>query len=346
MSEKKIAYITGISGQDSSYLSELLLSKSYIVYGMIRRNSSEKYPNIEHIRDKLNLIYGDVTDSSSIVNALNTIIRNEGKDIEIFIFNMAAMSHVKTSYEIPVYTSMVDGIGTLNVLEAIRSCELKDRIKFYQASTSELYGKNSSGPQNEDTPMIPTSPYAISKLYSYWIVKNYRECYNIFAVNGILFNHTSIRRPDSFVCRKIAQACARINSGKQECLYLGNLNAKRDLGHSKDFVVAMWLMLQQETPTDYVVSMGETYSVRELCQLAWDTYEKKIHWEGEDLNEVGIVDEKIVIRVSKDFFRPSEVPMLLGDSSKARRELGWLPTYTTPEILREMVLHDEMECKK
>jgi GDPmannose 4,6-dehydratase len=336
----KIALITGITGQDGSYLSELLLEKNYIVYGIIRRHSSINTQRIDHLYSKLKLIYGDMTDQVSLQNVFNSIL-SENKDFERFeVYNLAAQSHVKVSFEVPEYTGQVDALGTLRLLETILKTGLAHKIRFYQASTSELYGKVLETPQKETTPFNPQSPYAIAKLYSYWMVKNYRDSYNLFACNGILFNHTSPRRGETFVCRKITRAVAAINAGKQECLVLGNLNSKRDLGHAKDYVYGMWLMLQQDAPVDYVLSMGETYSVREIVQMAYNTYGKVVEWSGENQDEIGKVDGKVVVRVSDRYFRPAEVDLLLGDSSKARIELGWQPTYNTQQILSEMVISD------
>jgi GDPmannose 4,6-dehydratase len=343
MSEKKIAYITGISGQDGSYLSELLLSKGYIVYGMIRRNSSNSYPNIEHIRDKLNLIYGDVTDSCSISTALNTIFIQENKDFKVLeIYSLAAMSHVKISFDIPLYTGDCDGLGTLRILEAILKSGMKDKIRFYQASTSELFGRVLETPQKETTPFNPLSPYATAKMYAYYIVKNYRESYKMFAVNGTLFNHESVRRGEEFVTRKISKAVAALEVGKQKdnCLYLGNLNACRDIGCAREYCEGMWLMLQAETPTDYVLSSGETYPIRDMVQMAFNAVGKIVNWEGKNEEETGSVDGKVVVRVDPKFFRPNEVELLLGDSTKARKELGWKPVRTAQVILKEMVLYD------
>lgn len=341
MEHKRIACITGISGQDGSYLSEFLLSKNYIIYGLIRRNSNDSYPNIEHIRCKLNLVYGDITDYSSVSNMLNVIVKQEGKNFDrLEIFNLCAQSHVKVSFDIPIYTGMVDAIGTINLLECIRNHECKDKIRFYQASTSELFGKNSSGPQSIDTAFYPASPYGVAKLYSYWIVKNYRENYNLFLCNGILFNHSSPRRTPSFVCRKITLGVAAIHKGEQDCLYLGNLNSMRDLGHSRDYIEGMWLMLQQDKCKDYILSTQETFSIRQLVEMAFQVVKKKIIWEGKDLDEVGTIDGKVVVRVSKEFFRPSEVDFLLGNSEPARQELGWQPKYSTQQLIQEMVLHD------
>jgi GDPmannose 4,6-dehydratase len=338
----KVALITGITGQDGSYLAELLLSKNYKVYGIVRRGSSSNTGRINHIIDALHIIYGDVTDALSITNAFNQIyIENESLSV-LEVYNLAAQSHVKVSFDVPEYTGEVDALGTLRILEIIRSSPIKDKIRFYQASTSELYGKVLEVPQRETTPFNPQSPYAVAKLYSYWIVKNYRDSYNLFAVNGILFNHTSPRRGENFVCRKITMAVAAIKKGKQNCLRLGNLNASRDLGHAREYVEGMWRMLQQSQPLDCVLSMKETYTVRQLVEIAFVVIGIQIAWRGEGLNEVGVNAEtdEILLRVDPAFFRPAEVDLLIGDSSIAREELGWEPLMTTPEILEEMVNAD------
>lgn len=341
----RIAYLTCLTGQDSSYLCELLLQKDYIVYGMIRRHSGDQGERIEHIKDRLHIMYGDLTDQTSLNNALATIRKEQGTEFSVLeIYHLGAMSHVKVSFEIPIYTTQVDAVGTLHVLEAIRQCGYQEKIRLYNAASSEMFGDVLQIPQDEKTPFNPVSPYAISKVYSYFIVKNYRESYGIHACSGILFNHTSPRRPPTFVVRKITSAVAAIHEGKQNCLYLGNLNSKRDIGHSRDFVLGMWLMVQKETPSDYVLSTGETYSIRELVQMAFGVLNKEVTWRGKGLEEVGIVEDKIVVRVDPQFFRPSEVNLLLGNSSKARTELGWLPKYTTQEIVKEMIEYDLKRC--
>jgi GDPmannose 4,6-dehydratase len=343
----KISLITGITGQDGSYLAELLLEKGYTVYGIIRRHSSIHTERIDHIYPKINLIYGDMTDQTSLQNVFNTIISEVGRDFERFeIYNLAAQSHVKVSFEVPEYTGQVDALGTLRLLETILKSGLKDKIRFYQASTSELYGKVLETPQTELTPFNPQSPYAIAKLYGYWMVKNYRESYNLFACNGILFNHTSPRRGETFVCRKITKAVAAIVAGKEDCMYLGNLNSKRDLGHARDYVYGMWLMLQNSNPVDYVLSTGETYSIRELVQFAFNVYGKTVEWRGKGLNEEGFIGDHVVVRVSSKYFRPAEVDLLLGDSTKARNELGWNTNYTIKQLLTEMVLSDAKQYQK
>lgn len=338
---KRIALITGITGQDGSYLAELLLEKNYIVYGIMRRHSSIHSERINHIFSKLNLMYGDMTDQVSLQNIFNTIFIEHGSNFErLEVYNLAAQSHVKVSFEVPEYTAQVDAIGTLRLLETIIKSGQKDKIRMYQASTSELFGKVLETPQNESTPFNPQSPYAIAKLYGFWTVKNYRECYGMFACNGILFNHTSPRRGETFVCRKITRGVAAIMSGKQNVLELGNLNSMRDIGHAKDYVYGMWLMLQNDTPTDYVLSMGETFSIRQLIEMCFQVYGKTIEWRGSGVDEVGCVDGKTVVCVSSKFFRPAEVDLLLGDSSRARNELGWSPKYNTKKTLEEMVKYD------
>lgn len=341
---KKIALITGISGQDGSYLSELLLEKNYKVYGILRRQSSINTKRIDHIFDRLVLFHGDMTDQSSLQNIFDKIEKeNEEKVVEVFeVYNLAAQSHVKVSFEVPEYTAQVDALGTLRLLETIVKSKLKDKIKFYQASTSELYGKVLEIPQNEKTPFNPQSPYAIAKLYSYWVVKNYKEAYGLFACNGILFNHTSPRRGETFVCRKIAIGVADIYKGKIKHLTLGNLNSKRDLGHAQDYVYGMWLMLQNKSPEDYVLSMNKTYSVKEIVEICFKNIGREILWEGEGLNEVGKdkVSGDVIVKVSEKHFRPCEVDLLFGDSSKARKEIGWVPKYDTENILKEIVLEE------
>lgn len=340
----KIALITGISGQDGSYLSELLLEKGYKVYGIIRRHSSINTKRIDHIFEKLILYYGDLTDQTSIQNIFDKIMEdNDLNKIDVFeIYNLAAQSHVKVSFEVPEYTAQVDALGTLRLLETVLKSKIKDKIRFYQASTSELYGKVLETPQNEKTPFNPQSPYAIAKLYSYWIIKNYKEAYNLYACNGILFNHTSPRRGETFVCRKIAIGAADIYKGKIKFITLGNLDSKRDLGHAKDYVKGMWLMLQNKNPEDYVLSMNTTYTIRQIAEICFRFVGIDIIWEGKGLDEVGIdkLSGNVVIKVSEKYFRPCEVDLLLGDSSKARNELGWKPEYTTENTLKEMVLEE------
>jgi len=337
----RIALITGITGQDGSYLAELLLEKNYVVYGIIRRNSSNFSERIDHIFSKLRLIYGDMTDQISLQNVFNTIINEQGTDFErLEVYNLAAQSHVQVSFEVPEYTGQVDAMGTLRLLETILKTGFKDKIRYYQASTSELFGKVLETPQTETTPFNPQSPYAIAKLYGYWIVKNYRESYGMFACNGILFNHTSVRRGRTFVCRKITQAVSAICVGKQDVLLLGNLNSMRDIGHAKDYVYGMWLMLQQDKPVDYVLSTGKTYSIRQLIEMSFKFLGHSVEWQGSGLTEVGLLNGKIVVKVAPEYFRPAEVDLLLGDSSKARLELGWVPKYTTEQTIEEMIRYD------
>lgn len=336
----RVALITGITGQDGSYLSELLLEKNYKVYGIIRRHSIFGTERIEHIRESLHLRYGDVTDQNSIYNVLNEIYSNNPDFDVLEIYNLAAQSHVKVSFEIPEYTSDVDAIGTLRILNCIIQSPFKDKIKFYQASTSELYGKVLETPQTEMTPFNPQSPYAVAKLYSYWIVNHYKEAYNIFACNGILFNHTSERRGKTFVCKKIVDAVKNIVNGTQDELVLGNLNAKRDIGYAPDFVYGMWLMLQQEKCDNYVLATGKTYSIREIVEIAFQVFEKKVIWLWRDEKEIGMVDGKTVVRVDEKYFRPAEVDLLLGDSTKAKNELNWESKHNLYEIITKMVKNE------
>jgi GDPmannose 4,6-dehydratase len=342
--ERKVALITGITGQDGSYLAEFLLEKGYYVHGIIRRSSSFNTSRIDHIyRDrhssgvKLFLHYGDLTDSSNLTGIIANIRPTE-------IYNLAAMSHVKVSFEMPEYTADVDAIGCQRLLNAIRACGLEKVTRFYQASTSELYGKVVETPQNENTPFYPRSPYGVAKLFAFWSVVNYREAYDMFAINGILFNHESPRRGPTFVTRKITRAVANIQKGAQNCLYLGNLDAKRDWGHARDYVEGMWMMLQADTPQDYVLSTGETHSVREFVELAFAEIGITIQWEGErgSVEEVGKSAEsgEVVVRIDPRYFRPTEVDMLLGDSRKAREELQWEPRVLFRELVSEMVQAD------
>ncbi len=343
----KTALITGINGQDGSYLAELLLEKGYTVHGIIRRSSTFNTERIEHLyidslikdlhtKQRIKLHYGDMTDSTNLIRLIQQIKPDE-------IYNLAAQSHVKVSFELPEYTAETDGIGTLRLLEAIRICGLEQKTKIYQASTSELYGKVQEIPQTETTPFYPRSPYGVAKIYAFWITKNYRESYNIFAVNGILFNHESERRGETFVTRKITIAVARIKHGLQEKLYLGNLISLRDWGYAKDYVECMWLMLQQEKPEDYVIATGEQHSVREFCELAFKEVGISIIWKGTNENEKGICKEsgKVLIEVDPNYYRPSEVETLLGNPSKAKNQLGWNPTRTSfAELVKIMVQHD------
>ena len=344
----KIAVVTGITGQDGSYLTELLLEKEYIIYGLIRRSSSINTERIEHLYKNKNLIlrYGDLTDISNLSMILSEIKETYQEDSfeRIEIYNLAAMSHVKVSFELPIYTANVDAVGTLNMLEAIRSSGLEKKIRFYQASTSELYGKVQEVPQTETTPFYPRSPYGVAKIYGFWIVKNYRESYNMFCCNGILFNHESPRRGPTFVTRKITRGLNMILKGERDRLVMGNLDSKRDWGHAKDYVEGMWRILQQDTPEDYVLSTNEYHSVREFIEKAFFLKGFEIKWKGEGIDEIGYDSKtgKELIFVSKEYFRPAEVEELLGDSTKARRELGWKPTYSFDELVREMV---EEDCK-
>lgn len=343
----KIALITGINGQDGSYLAEFLLEKGYQVHGVIRRSSTFNTERIEHLyieslikdlhsKQKIKLHYGDMTDSTNLIRLIQQIKPDE-------IYNLAAQSHVKVSFELPEYTAETDGIGTLRLLEAIRICGLEQKTKIYQASTSELYGKVQEIPQTETTPFYPRSPYGVAKIYAFWITKNYRESYNIFAVNGILFNHESERRGETFVTRKITLAAARIKHGLQEKLYLGNLNSLRDWGYAKDYVECMWLMLQQEVPEDYVIATGEQHSVREFCELAFKEAGITIIWEGKNENEKGICKETgtTLIEIDPAYYRPAEVETLLGNPHKAKTQLGWNPTRTSfEELVKTMMTHD------
>lgn len=343
----KVALITGITGQDGSFLAEFLLEKGYQVHGTLRRASSFNTQRIEHlyleewVRDMkqkrlIDLHYADMTDSSSLIRIINTI-----KPCEIY--NLAAQSHVKVSFEVPEYTAETDATGVLRLLEAVRICGLEKTCRIYQASTSELYGKVMEIPQSEKTPFYPRSPYAVAKLYGYWITQNYRESYGMYAVNGILFNHESERRGENFVTRKITLAASRIAKGKQDKLYLGNLNALRDWGYAKDYVECMWLMLQQDKPEDFVIATGEQHSVREFCSLAFMEAGIELIWQGEGIEEKGInkANGEILVEVDKNFFRPSEVETLLGDPTKAKTLLGWNPRKTSfKELVHIMMQHD------
>jgi|TARA_B100000401_G_C52802356_1_gene719249 GDPmannose 4,6-dehydratase len=340
--KSKVALITGITGQDGSYLAELLLKKGYIVHGIKRRSSSFNTQRIDHLyqdphQKERNFIlhYGDLSDSLSLVRIINEIMPDE-------IYNLAAQSHVAVSFETPDYTADTVGLGALRILDAIRFLGLENKIRFYQASSSELYGKVVEIPQNENTPFYPRSPYAVAKLYAFWITVNYREAYNMFACNGILFNHESPVRGETFVTRKITRALARISKDMQETLYLGNLNAKRDWGHAKDYVEAQWLMLQQDKPDDYCIATGLQFSVRDFVNFAWEFIGNKIIWEGDGLNEKGIDKEtgKVIVAVDKNYFRPSEVETLLGDATKAKKNLNWQPKISLEELVNEMMEHD------
>jgi GDPmannose 4,6-dehydratase len=340
----KVAIITGITGQDGSYLAELLIEKGYDVWGIIRRSSNINTNRIEHIFDKLMLRYGDLTDSSNLFNVLTEIKTKYDSLLDrMEVYNLGAMSHVKVSFEMPEYTSDVDGLGTLRLLEAIRNCGIpKEKIRFYQASTSEMYGKVVEVPQKETTPFYPRSPYGVAKLYSYWITKNYRESYGLFACSGILFNHESPRRGHNFVTRKITIALGKIVNGKQDKLVLGNIHSLRDWGHAKDYVEGMWRMLQQEKPDDYVLSTNEYHTVKEFVEKSFALRGFIIKWRGSGVDEVGYdeISQKELIFISEKYFRPAEVEELLGDSTRARTELGWMPRHTFDELVKEMVDFD------
>jgi GDPmannose 4,6-dehydratase len=342
----KIALITGITGQDGSYLAELLLDKQYIVWGTIRRSSSINTNRIDHIFNNLILRYGDLTDYSNIFNILTEIKNTYNNNLQrLEIYNLAAMSHVKISFEIPEYTCNVDATGTLRILEAVRHSGIPlDKIRFYQASTSELYGKVIETPQNENTPFYPRSPYGVAKLYGYWITRNYREAYNIYACSGILFNHESPRRGHNFVTKKITMALANIIKGKQDKLILGNINSLRDWGHAKDYVYGMWLMLQQDKPDDFVLSTNKYYSVREFVEKSFALKGFNIKWKGQGIHEIGYdtYTGRELIFISDKYFRPTEVDLLLGDSSKAKNILGWEPKISFDELVKEMVEYDTL----
>lgn len=338
----KVALLTGITGQDGAYLAELLLNKGYTVHGMHRRSSLSNTGRIDHLLQdphqedtKLFLHYGDLTDSANIFRLIKDIEPDE-------IYNLGAQSHVQVSFETPEYTANSDGLGALRILEAIRILSLEDKSKYYQASTSELFGKVREVPQKESTPFYPRSPYSVAKLYAYWITVNYREAYDMFACNGILFNHESPLRGETFVTRKITIAVSKIKKGLQDKLYLGNLNAKRDWGFAGDYVEAMWLMLQQDKPDDYVVATGETHSVREFTELAFREAGIDIEWEGEGVNEMGrdANSGKILVEVDPMFYRPTEVDLLIGDPTKAREKLGWKTKVSFEELVRMMVKRD------
>ncbi len=341
-SMSKVALVTGITGQDGAYLAELLLNKGYEVHGIKRRSSLFNTDRIDHLYQdrhekdvKLKLHYGDLTDSSNLTRIIQEVQPDE-------IYNLAAQSHVKVSFETPEYTANSDAVGTLRILEAIRLLGLEKKTKFYQASTSELYGKVQEVPQTETTPFYPRSPYGVAKLYAFWIVKNYREAYDMFACNGILFNHESPLRGETFVTRKITRAVAKIKLGMQESIYLGNLDAKRDWGHAKDYVEGMWRMLQQDKPEDYVLATGVTIEVREFVTKAFKEVGIGIVWKGSGVDELGIDEStgKTLVKVDPEYFRPTEVDLLVGDSTKARKELGWKPNYSVDQLIKDMVQAD------
>ena len=338
----KTALITGITGQDGAYLAEFLLDKGYSVHGIKRRSSSLNTDRIDHLyvdlhenNVRLKLHYGDLTDSTNLIRIIQEVQPDE-------IYNLAAQSHVKVSFDLPEYTANTDAIGTLRLLEAIRILSMTEKVKFYQASTSELYGLAQEVPQNETTPFYPRSPYGVAKLYAFWIVKNYREAYNMFACNGILFNHESPIRGETFVTRKITRAVARISLGQQKKIFIGNLDAKRDWGHAKDYVRGMWLMLQQENAEDFVLATGKTNTVRHFCELAFLEVGIKIEWKGEGDSEKGLnaKDGSVLIEIDKNYYRPTEVDLLIGDPTKANKQLGWKHTYGLKSMIAEMVQSD------
>ncbi len=353
--KSKIAFITGITGQDGSYLAELLLEKGYIVHGLKRRSSSFNTSRIDHLYQDPHqkdanffLHYGDLIDSTNIMKLIKKIQPDE-------IYNLGAQSHVAVSFETPEYTANCDALGVLRILEAVKNLNLTEKTKIYQASTSELYGLVHEVPQKESTPFYPRSPYAVAKLYAYWITVNYREAYDLFACNGILFNHESSRRGETFVTRKITRGLSRINYGLEECIYMGNLDAKRDWGHAKDYVHMQWLMLQQEKPEDYVIASGQMKSVREFIELSakelgWnkDKGGKSIIWENSGIDEIGRRADtlEVVVKIDQRYFRPTEVEQLLGDASKAQEKLGWKPKISLSELISEMIKEDSNEAKK
>jgi len=350
-SMKKRALITGVTGQDGAYLAEFLLKKGYEVHGMKRRSSLFNTGRIDHIyqdrheeNQQFFLHYGDMTDSSSILRIIKQVQPDE-------IYNLAAQSHVAVSFEEPEYTANSDALGALRILEAIRILGIEKKTKYYQASTSELFGKVQESPQKETTPFYPRSPYAVAKLYAYWITVNYREAYGIYACNGILFNHESPIRGENFVTRKITRALARIKLGMQECLYLGNLDSKRDWGHAKDYIEMQWMMLQQQEPSDFIIATGEQHSVRDFVNIAAVELGMEITWQGSGVDEVGLLSvsgttTKTVVRVDSDHFRPTDVETLLGDFQKAKNELGWYPKISFRDLIKEMVVTDLMEAEK
>ncbi len=348
MTKNKVAFITGITGQDGSYLAELLIKKEYIVHGLIRRSSSANTKRINHLlkannqhSKQINLHYGDLSDSCNITNLISKIKPDE-------IYNLGAQSHVGVSFESPEYTAETDALGPLRILEAVRLLGLKNKTRIYQASTSELYGLVRESPQNENTPFYPRSPYGVAKLYAYWITINYREAFGLYACNGILFNHESPRRGDSFVTRKITRALTRIEAGLQDYVILGNINSLRDWGHAKEYVEMQWQMLQQKEPKDYVIATGRQESVRKFVELtANELGWGRIIWEGEGINEVGIREDnnKIVVKIDPKLFRPSEVGTLIGDATKAKNEIGWESQITLKELVQDMVKEDLAQLK-
>ena len=342
----KTALITGIAGQDGSYLAELLLDKGYLVHGIKRRASSFNTQRLDHIYQdphtdnaRLKLHYGDLTDTSNLVRIIQETQPDE-------IYNLGAQSHVAVSFESPEYTADVDGMGTLRILEAIRILSLEKKTRFYQASTSELYGLVQETPQKETTPFYPRSPYAVAKLYAYWITVNYREAYGMYACNGILFNHESPRRGETFVTRKITRGLSNISQGLEDCLFMGNLDALRDWGHAKDYVRMQWMMLQQDHAEDFVIATGEQYSVRQFIEWTATELGMPIRWQGSGVDEVGYSGDKAIVRIDPRYFRPTEVETLLGDPSKAKQKLGWVPEITAQEMCKEMVAADLSEAKR
>lgn len=344
--QPKVALITGITGQDGSYLAEFLLGKGYTVHGIKRRASSFNTARVDHIYQdphvdnaRFKLHYGDLSDSSNLTRIIQQTQPDE-------IYNLGAQSHVAVSFESPEYTADIDGMGTLRILEAIRILGLDKKTRFYQASTSELYGLVQETPQKETTPFYPRSPYAVAKLYAYWIAVNYREAYGMYACNGILFNHESPRRGETFVTRKITRGLANINQGLEDCLYMGNIDALRDWGHAKDYVRMQWMMLQQEKPEDFVIATGLQYSVRQFIEWSATELGMPLHWVGEGVNEVGYWGERAIVKIDPRYFRPTEVETLLGDPTKAKQKLGWVPEITAQDMCKEMVEHDLKQAKQ
>jgi GDPmannose 4,6-dehydratase len=342
----KVALITGVTGQDGSYLAEFLLEKGYTVHGIKRRASSFNTQRVDHIYQdphvdnaRFKLHYGDLSDSSNLTRIIQETQPDE-------IYNLGAQSHVAVSFESPEYTADVDGLGTLRILEAIRILGLEKKTRFYQASTSELYGLVQETPQKETTPFYPRSPYAAAKLYAYWITVNYREAYGMYACNGILFNHESPRRGETFVTRKITRGLANISLGLEDCMFMGNIDALRDWGHAKDYVRMQWMMLQQETAEDFVIATGKQYSVRQFIEWTAAELGMVIRWEGKGINEIGYAEGKAIIRIDPRYFRPTEVETLLGDPTKAKQKLGWMPEITVQEMCTEMVAHDLIEAQR
>ena len=344
--KSKVALITGVTGQDGSYLAEFLIEKGYTVHGIKRRASSFNTQRVDHIYQdphvssaRFKLHYGDLSDSSNLTRIIQETQPDE-------IYNLGAQSHVAVSFESPEYTADVDAMGTLRILEAIRILGLEKKARFYQASTSELYGQVQETPQKETTPFYPRSPYAVAKLYAYWITVNYREAYGIYACNGILFNHESPRRGETFVTRKITRGLANISQGLEDCLYMGNIDALRDWGHAKDYVRMQWMMLQQDTPDDFVIATGKQYSVRQFIEWTATALGMHLRWEGEGVNEVGYADGKVIVRIDPRYFRPTEVETLLGDPTKAKQKLGWTPEITAQQMCAEMVAADLAQAKQ